>query len=349
MKLAKERIDLAIPRVFVSSTCYDLHYIRENLKFFIRNMGFEPILGEEGGIYFDPSLHVQEACLAEVPNCQMFVLVIGGRFGSKFKDKPESVVNHEYREAIKQKIPVFAMVEQQVYGEYHVYQKNKGNNAVNASKINYPGVDSPKIFEFMEEVQTSAVNNALVPFSDFNELESYLKKQWAGLMFSFLTRKSESERVANMLEVLATMSNKIEFLSKQILSSVGATIPKINAELYEVMSKYMYEEPLMHWTQYTYSPSDVIENEELEGILAKAQIVTAKDANGRVSLKAKVGRIFSKAKWLDENEFAKTKSRYTKFRKDLLKILEKHEIKPEDFLKRLYEPSSAGGKETHSS
>ncbi len=27
------------PRVFVSSTCYDLKYIRENLKFFIRNLG----------------------------------------------------------------------------------------------------------------------------------------------------------------------------------------------------------------------------------------------------------------------------------------------------------------------
>jgi hypothetical protein len=44
---------LAIPRVFVSSTFYDLRYIRENLRIFIKNMGFEPILSEmKKGISF---------------------------------------------------------------------------------------------------------------------------------------------------------------------------------------------------------------------------------------------------------------------------------------------------------
>lgn len=64
------------PRIFVSSTCYDLKYIRENLKFFIRNLGYEPILSEEGNVFYDPSLHVQDACLAEVPSCQVLLLII---------------------------------------------------------------------------------------------------------------------------------------------------------------------------------------------------------------------------------------------------------------------------------
>ena len=38
---------MAVPRVFVSSTCYDLKYIRENLKYFIRSLGYEPVLSEE--------------------------------------------------------------------------------------------------------------------------------------------------------------------------------------------------------------------------------------------------------------------------------------------------------------
>lgn len=37
---------MAVPRVFVSSTWYDLKYIRENLKYFIRGLGYEPVLAE---------------------------------------------------------------------------------------------------------------------------------------------------------------------------------------------------------------------------------------------------------------------------------------------------------------
>ena len=50
---------MAIPRVFVSSTCYDLKYIRENLKYFIRTLGYEPVLSEEGSVYYDPQRDTQ--------------------------------------------------------------------------------------------------------------------------------------------------------------------------------------------------------------------------------------------------------------------------------------------------
>jgi hypothetical protein len=39
---------MAAPKVFVSSTWYDLRYIRENLKYFISNLRYEPVLSEEG-------------------------------------------------------------------------------------------------------------------------------------------------------------------------------------------------------------------------------------------------------------------------------------------------------------
>jgi len=92
---------MAIPRVFVASTCYDLKYIRENLKYFIKTLGYDPILSEEGSIFFDPSKHTHDSCLSEVSNCQLFVLIIGGRFGGKYKDSPKSITNMEYEEAKK--------------------------------------------------------------------------------------------------------------------------------------------------------------------------------------------------------------------------------------------------------
>ena len=81
---------MAAPRVFVSSTCYDLRYIRENLRFFIPTLGYEPVLSEQGGVFYDPALHVQDACLAVVPTCQLFIRIVGGRFGSQYKSHTTS-------------------------------------------------------------------------------------------------------------------------------------------------------------------------------------------------------------------------------------------------------------------
>ena len=165
---------MATPRVFVSSTCYDLKYIRENLKYFIRNIGYEPVLSEEGSVFYDPTKHTHESCLVEVPNCQLFVLVIGGRFGGEFNGEITSITNKEYREAINKKIPVFALVDANVYSDHYIYTKNRKNHKIDYSKITYPSIDNHaiEIFNFIDEVRKQSINNALIPFRDFNDIEN---------------------------------------------------------------------------------------------------------------------------------------------------------------------------------
>jgi hypothetical protein len=226
---------MAIPRVFVSSTWYDLKYIRENLRYFIKTLGYDPVLSEDGGVFYKPSLHTHDACLTEIPTCQMFVLIIGGRFGGQYHDGTSSITNREYREAVKQKIPVFALVDSAVYNEHHVFAKNKTNKAVDLTKLNFPAVDSTKIFEFIDEVRTNSLNNALVPFKDFAEIEIYLRQQWAGMMFDFLNSHNQEAKVLDTLSTLEEMNRRIEMLSKQILKSVGTEDTKLDAELYEEM------------------------------------------------------------------------------------------------------------------
>jgi hypothetical protein len=226
---------MAAPRVFISSTCYDLKYIRENIRYFVKTLGYEPILSEDGNVFYNPSLHTHDACLTEIPNTQMFVLVIGGRFGGKFKDQDSSITNAEYREAVRLKIPVFALVDSAVYNEHHLYIKNKNNSKVNLTDLLFPAVDSTKIFDFIDEVRGAAVNNALVPFRDFGDIENYLRRQWAAMMFDFLSSKNEAQRVEDTLSTLAQMNSRIEMLSKQILVSVGTEDAKIDASLYEEM------------------------------------------------------------------------------------------------------------------
>jgi hypothetical protein len=226
---------MAPPRVFVSSTWYDLKYIRENLAFFVRSLGYEPVLSEEGSVYFDPSLEVREAAIAEVPNCQLFVLVIGGRFGSEIEATGLSITNTEYEKAAALKIPIFALVEQAVHSDYSVFLANEAAGQLDADKIVYPSVDSHKIFEFIREVRGHAVNNALVPFRDFGDIEGYLKQQWAGMVFAFLTGINEERRVADTLSMITEMNERIEMLSDQILRSVGTQHAKLTVELYNLM------------------------------------------------------------------------------------------------------------------
>lgn len=227
---------MASPRVFVSSTCYDLKYIRENIKYFVKTLGYEPVLSEDGAVFFNPEEHTHDSCLSEVPNCQIFVLIIGGRYGGLFKGKDSSITNEEYREAIRKKIPVFALVEQSVYSDHHVYTTNKKNPHIDETKIQYPSSDNIKIFEFIDEVRSKSVNNAIVPFRDFFDIELYLKQQWAGMMHSFLVARNEESRVADMMSHLVSMNERIEYMSSEIVNSVGSPEAKVYVELYEVLS-----------------------------------------------------------------------------------------------------------------
>jgi hypothetical protein len=225
------------PRVFISSTCYDLKHIRENLKFFVRNLGYEPVLSEEGGIFYDPRMHAHEACVTEVPACQVLVLIIGGRYGSPYLESDSSVTNEEYKSAVNAKIPIFALVERGVLDDYRVYKANAQNGRVDAAAIKYPAADSPKIFDFIDEVQSQTVNNALVPFSDFEEMQKYLRQQWASMLHRFLTTEGEARRTADILEALAKANERIEFITRRIVDSVGTSFAKATVELYDILLK----------------------------------------------------------------------------------------------------------------
>lgn len=238
---------MAAPKVFISSTWYDLKYIRENLRHMVGSLGYQPILSEDGAVYYNPMKHTAESCLAEIVNAQLFVLIIGGRHGSTHPGTNHSVTNMEYREAVKQKIPVFALVEQGVFNDFGLYKTNLSNEYVDLEKLHFPNVDSFKIFEFVDEVASTAVNNALVPFRDFADIDSYLRQQWAGMMFDFLTQRSEERRVADTLRSLEEMNSRIEKISQYLLESVGSDEAKVEIKLYDEMLNSEAVRDLAYW------------------------------------------------------------------------------------------------------
>lgn len=213
---------MAVPKVFVSSTCYDLQEERTQLERFIYNHGFQPILSEYSGVYYDVDEHTHIACVNEVANADIFVLIISGRFGGKFKDGTgESITQAEYNKARELGLPVFAFVKDGVNDALHYYKENFRNQGANfANKIIYPCIskqsDAVSIFNFLDSVQRSSTNNGIEKYRSFSDIESHLKKQWAGMLFKYLKSRNETSTVNSIAESIIKLSESTTTLQSLV-------------------------------------------------------------------------------------------------------------------------------------
>lgn len=134
------------PVVFVSSTCYDLKQVREDLKdFFESNYGFDAMLSEFDSFPIDPCVGTFENCLNNVDKCaDIFVLIVGTRYGH-VTEKGKSITNLEYLHAKAKGIPVFVFVSKQITNNLPLWRANKDGDFSSV-------VDNPQIFEFVSEI-----------------------------------------------------------------------------------------------------------------------------------------------------------------------------------------------------
>lgn len=235
---------MASPKVFISSTCYDLLQIRDNLFEFIKSIYFEPVLSEKGDIFFHPDLHTHESCINEVENCQLFVLIIGGRFGGNYKsDIEKSITNAEYEAAKLKNIPVFTFIKREVYEDHRVYQQNKKDEAL-IKRIKFPSIEKQdqaiRIFDFIDRVRLADVNNGVFSFEYVNQIKDNLGKQWAGLMFNFLNerlRYKDTRIVSQTLDNLALINKKTEELVENIYKQLNPQEAEKNIEIADKILK----------------------------------------------------------------------------------------------------------------
>lgn len=217
---------MASPRIFISSTCYDLSDERDGLLSFCNGFGLETTLSERGDVFYHPDLHTHSACIRETSNCQLFILVIGGRFGGKYlADKSKSITNAEYISAREQSIPIFTFVKQDVLSDHNIWQKNKDKPF--AGEIHYPSIENQEhavdIFNFIDQVRLAPTNNGIFGFKLSKEIFEILRKQWSGMLFDYLQNRSISKQISTTNETLATLaaaSEKIEEIVRGIYKNV---------------------------------------------------------------------------------------------------------------------------------
>lgn len=217
---------MAAPKVFISSTCYDLREIRDSLYAFVKSFGFEPVLSEHGDVFYHPDLHTHEACVHEVGNCQLFILLIGGRFGGHYvSDKDKSVTNAEYDAAVKNGLPIFTYIKKSLLESHHIYQLNKEKPHI--GDLDFPAIekksDAIHIFNFINNVRGASINNAYEGFEVSRDIENHLKKQWASMFFDFLKNRDATKQITQTSEIVSSLKNtsdRLEDLIKEVYRAV---------------------------------------------------------------------------------------------------------------------------------
>ena len=163
------------PVVFVSSTCYDLKQVREDLKdFFEENYGFQTMLSEFDSFPIEPCKGTFENCIENVDKAaDIFVLIIGNRYGYVM-ESGKSITNLEYLHAKAKGLPIYVFVDKQLYDNMKIWRSNKDANFTGV-------VDNPKIFEFVSGIYDES-KQWIYTYDSVRDIKMALKQQ-LGLLF----------------------------------------------------------------------------------------------------------------------------------------------------------------------
>ncbi len=244
---------MAIPRLFISSTCYDLQEIRFQLRRFIQEIGYEPIMSEFGDIFYDLGKHVQDACKEEITRSNIFILIVGNNYGSLYhrhSDKgavPDSVTLQEFRKALEVGIPKYIFLNRFVQHDFENYRRTLSKQLArhfSEKKIEEADVEKTRtyikerfdatypfpqeayryVFYFLDIIYSLDINNAVFPFESFEDIRETLRKQWAGFFYEALTK--ERTIAIEKVELLGKRLDKIEQHLRSLAESTSTSQDK---------------------------------------------------------------------------------------------------------------------------
>ena len=230
---------MAVPRVFISSTFYDLRQIRNNVGDFIKGLGYEPVMHERSGVAYSQTTPLENDCYHELASCDIVVCIIGNHFGSKSLENDLSITMNEIQNAIKNKKKVYIFISSDVYTEHRTYLLNKDTGTFKSAYT-----DDIKIHEYIAELNKTVKNHVIVPFETTDEIIQILKAQFAGLLQNLLQRESSmtDAKTAYDLQQSADQMKEIikdfEAQKDEFFSKFGSTVFLTNRVLY-TMKKYL--------------------------------------------------------------------------------------------------------------
>lgn len=218
---------MARPRVFISSTFYNLKQVRASLEEFVRSIGYDPIITDN--ITYLPDQPLDESCYLEAGSCDLFVLIIGGRYGSEvsdadsgkekaFYDRYKSITRREFESALLRDVPIYVLVDRAVQSDYQTFRLNRANETVK-----YAHVDSVNVFELIEFIRTQT-QKPIHEFEKASEIVEWLTEQWGGLFQKMLSDRSEAKRLSSLELQVRELENVATTMKRYLEEIVGSSV-----------------------------------------------------------------------------------------------------------------------------
>jgi len=161
--------------VLVSSTVYYFADLRAELKEFLAEKGYIPLLNEDTE-NFKVQLGVDSytACVEQVKKANLFILIIGKRYGGIVEGQEISITELEYQTACENNIPRINFCRKEVWDLLQIYQKNPDMNFLKQYE------NGDKIMAFLNRIrryEKDKTDNWVHPFSSSVNLKNILSTQ----------------------------------------------------------------------------------------------------------------------------------------------------------------------------
>ena len=164
-----------LPSVFVSSTMYDLSDLRVRLRDLIEGLSWRAVMAEHVSFSIDANETTVENSLRNVrENSDIFVMIVGARYGSVDPDTDMSVTNLEFLEARARGVPAYVFVHNSVLAQLRVWRDNPD---ADYSSV----VDTPRVFEFIDSFYGTG-EVWTFPFIAADDIMRTLRQQFAYLV-----------------------------------------------------------------------------------------------------------------------------------------------------------------------
>lgn len=203
---------MASPRIFLSSTYYDLKQVRNDIGNSIEQLGYQVVRHERSDIPYDGSRRLEESCYDEIATCDIVVCVIGNSFGTRSDINALSITMNELERAIKDRKIVYVYVENSVLIENRTYRKNRDNKDFVPANV-----DNVEIHRYIANLQERMGNTKpIMAFETAEDIIISLKSQLAGLFQSLLSGRIASSTIKDVY----SLHTEVESL-KQVVESVS--------------------------------------------------------------------------------------------------------------------------------
>jgi hypothetical protein len=192
---------MSAPRVFISSTFYDLKQVRNVVGNFIRDIGYEPVMHEHSDVAYTQNTPLENDCYTALGSCDIVVSIIGNHFGSQSTSNDFSITMNEIRQAIKTQKKVYVFVANDVYVENRTYVQNRDSGCFKSAYA-----DDLRIHEFLADLQAKVTNHVILPFDTTDQIVDTLKKQFAGLLQGLLQREASLTKSNTIYDLQETVT-----------------------------------------------------------------------------------------------------------------------------------------------